>query len=92
VKCRETASVGQPNYSSLAIHSKPSGGNQIKNQEQEGMNQQERERSKRNRGTSKHRQNKKRRTNSQNNKNEEGRRRKALSRPGHKEILLVGAN
>jgi len=34
------------------------------------------------RGTSKHRQNKKRRTNSQNNKNEEGRRRKALSRPG----------
>ena len=30
MKCRETASVGQPNYSSPATHSKPSGGNQKK--------------------------------------------------------------
>jgi len=30
VKYRETASVGQPNYSSPATHSKPSGGNQKK--------------------------------------------------------------
>jgi hypothetical protein len=38
VKCRETASVGQPNYSSPAAHSKPSEERTEKNKRKGGKN------------------------------------------------------